>query len=119
MKKIVFATFSVLLLSLITPTACYYDNEQEQYGVVECDTSVVSYAADIVPIINQNCISCHAPGGQQESSPFDSYDNFTSYVISAVDRINGRGSLMPPEGKMSKCNIAMIEAWVNAGAPNN
>lgn len=119
MKKIFFAALALLLLTTISQTACYYDNEQEQYGTTECDTTSVSYAADIRPILDQQCISCHAPGGQQESQPFTTYEEFTLYVSSAVERVNGIGSIMPPTGKLSDCNISLIEAWVNAGAPNN
>lgn len=122
MKQFFFAAFLLLFLAAITQTACFYDNEQDLYGNGnQCDTTALSYSADIRPILDANCISCHAPGGEQEGSPLVTYDDVVKYTAdrNIVDRTNGTGSLMPPEGKMNDCNVSYIEAWVNAGAPNN
>lgn len=122
MKLIFFAALTVMFFAMLTTqTACYYDNEQEQYGVNQCDTTAVSYSTNIKPIIEQNCISCHAPGGAQETAPLVTYDQLKNYATSGalVDRTNGTSSLMPPSGKMSNCNLLFIKAWVDAGAPNN
>ena len=122
MKQFFFAALTFAVLILLTQTACYYDNEVEQYGVPVCDTVAMSYSADILPIIQNNCISCHAPGGQQEFTPFDTYDGLKIYTLNReiVDRVNGNGvNLMPPTGAISECDQLKLEAWVNAGAPNN
>jgi len=122
MKQFFFTTLIMTAIGIISQTACYYDNEEEQYGVTTCDTVAISYSADIQPIIQANCISCHAPGGQQESSPFTTYDGLKLYTLNReiADRVVGKnGALMPPSGAMSTCNQLKIEAWVNAGAPNN
>lgn len=122
MKQFFFAVLAFAIWAIFSQTACYYDNEVEQYGVVVCDTTDISYSADIWPIINSNCISCHAPGGEQEFSPFDTYDGLKAYTFNReiVDRVYANGvNLMPPTGELSDCNKLKIEAWVNAGAPNN
>jgi len=122
MKQFLFAVSIFAALALFTQTACYYDNEVEQYGVTTCDTVAISYSADILPIIQANCTSCHAPGKIQSTSPFDSYDGLKLYTLNReiVDRVNGNGvNLMPPSGAISDCNQQKIAAWVNAGAPNN
>jgi mono/diheme cytochrome c family protein len=121
MKQFFFAAFTVLVIATISQTACYYDNEQTLYGGNTCDTTAVSYSTDIRPILDANCISCHAPGGEQETSPLVTYEDMKKYTSdrNVVDRTNGSSSLMPPSGKMSSCNVALIEAWVNDGAPNN
>lgn len=119
MKKVFFAAVVAFLSLALSQTACYYDNEVTQYGTTPCDTTNVSYSQVIKPMVDQNCISCHAPGGERETSPFTNYDELVLYAESAVPRINGSSTLMPPSGKMSTCNIALFTAWVNAGAPNN
>lgn len=119
MKQLLFAGLAALLTIFLAQTSCYYDNEAEQYGVTTCDTVAVSYSQDILPIITANCISCHTPGGQQESSPFTSYEQIRDYSAAMVERVNGIGGVMPPSGAMSECNQNKIEAWVNAGALNN
>lgn len=121
MKEFFFAALTILFLVSISQTSCYYDNEAELYGVGNCDTTAVSYNTDIKPIIDANCISCHAPGGEQESSPILNYEDLKKYTGNRdlVNRTNGTNSLMPPSGKMNSCNVALIEAWVNQGALNN
>ena len=60
-KLLTFAAFLLLLQS------CYYDSVEELYpNPVECDTTNVSYATDVWPIIESNCVVCHsgaAPSG--------------------------------------------------------
>ena len=121
MKQFLLAVFVFAVLVLLIPTSCYYDNEVEQYGITTCDTVAMSYSQDIRPIIDANCVSCHAPGGQQESSPFDTYDGLKNYADNRkiVNRVNGVGAIMPPSGAISKCDQLKIEAWVNAGALDN
>lgn len=122
MKKLFFATFVLLSLTYFTQTACYYDNEVEQYGVTVCDTTALSYNLHIKPIIDANCTTCHIAGGQQSFSPLDTYEGLNQYTLNRdiVNRVKGDGvALMPPAGALSKCDQQKIEAWVNAGAPNN
>lgn len=120
------AKVPILLFSLFTaicvfPTACYYDNEVEQYGILTCDTTTISFNRDVMPIIQNNCVSCHQPGAQQSNSPMTNYAQIKAYVQNRQlsNRINGIGGLMPPSGKMPLCNIQIIEAWLNIGAPDN
>lgn len=122
MKKILFFASFLAVLALIAPTACYYDNEVEQYGVTVCDTAALSYSTHILPIIEANCLTCHRPGGEQSSSPFNTFEQVKPYATSLelVQRITGNGQpLMPPAGAMSSCDQEKITAWVRAGAPNN
>lgn len=120
MKQLIFSVLAFVALTIFAPTACYYDNEVEQYGVSICDTTTLSFSQDIQPIINASCISCHSPGGERESAPFTTYDEIKLYADGPiVERISGIGSIMPPSGAISNCNQLKIKAWVNAGAPNN
>lgn len=89
-----------------------------------CDTSAYKFAADVQPIVNTWCVSCH-----NTSSPGGGY-NFTSYSGVAVAAGNGAllGSIkhqsgfspMPQGGsQLSSCDISKIQNWVSAGYPNN
>ncbi len=122
MKQFFFAVSVIAALAVFTQTSCYYDNEVEQYGVTICDTLGISYSADIQPIIQANCITCHGPGGVQEFAPFDTYEGLKIFTLNReiVDRVYGNGvNRMPPTGALSDCNQLKIAAWVNAGAPKN
>ncbi|HEX2618409.1 MAG TPA: hypothetical protein VHL57_12760, partial [Flavobacteriales bacterium] len=52
-------------LALLGSSGCYYDNEAELYPSTFCDTTNVTYALRVLPIIQSNCATpgCHVPGG--------------------------------------------------------
>jgi hypothetical protein len=87
-----------------------------------CNPVNVSFANDIQPVINTNCIGCHGTGnstgvtlsthaGVQEASQ-------NNRLYNAVAQ-NGLETPMPPNTKLSACDIQKIKVWVDAGAPNN
>ena len=113
----------IFLLITASLTGCYYDKEEELYPMSqqECDTTNISYSTDIEPIIANNCATsgCHQAGGNGNGI-------FTNYagLKAKVDN----GSLhnrvvvvrdMPPNSSLPECQVDKIDAWINAGAPNN
>ena len=102
-------------------TSCYYDKEDELYGTNNCDTSLVSFSNDILPIINNSCatVGCHVQGG----GGVGIFENHTQ-IKSKVDdgSFNQRVVVqqdMPPSSPLSDCQIAHIQQWIIEGAPNN
>jgi mono/diheme cytochrome c family protein len=87
-----------------------------------CDsTSATTYSAVIAPMIQTQCIGCHQGANPSGGVALSTYSNVTSAVnsmglVDAVNGVNGR-SLMPPSGRMSNCNVALLERWVRAGMP--
>ena len=89
-----------------------------------CDSTSVGYSSSILPIIESNCAipGCHVPGGTGTG-------NFTTYAGLNSQVTNGRllpsieqasnAAPMPPNGKLSDCDIAKITIWVQQGAPQN
>jgi uncharacterized membrane protein len=126
---------STLLLSFIVSvslTSCYYDTEEELYpdsGSVVCDTISVSYANDIVPIMNAKCSysGCHAGTNAAAGIPLETYAGVKEYLDTDKARFissiiwDGNASNMPKGAstKMIDCNINTIRAWINVGYPNN
>lgn len=90
-----------------------------------CDTTNITYSKDVTAIINANCIACH--GGDAALSGgvvLDTYPGLLIYANSG-DLLNNieqnPGSDPMPKGgaKLSDCDINIIRAWINNGAPNN
>ena len=50
---------TLILSSVLLLGGCYYDVEEELYTTTDCVTNEMSYAEDILPIIENNCYSCH------------------------------------------------------------
>ncbi len=118
MKKIVYLTLTVLTLSL---SACYYDKEEELYPNSfnkNADTTSITYALTIAPMLAANCTTCHTTGGDAP--------NLTTYanVFANKDKVKARAvdgtpTPMPSAGLMSLDNRNKLAAWIAAGAPNN
>ncbi len=125
MKKTIFVlgTLMALVFLLAVPPGCYFDNEQELYGIDPnaCDTTAVSYSGYIKPLIQNNCLSCHSAGAVQESTPLSTHADLKNYAELGllVARTNDATNPMPQSGLLPECDRNKIRAWVNAGAPNN
>ena len=112
---------TVFILFILTLYSCYNDNEEELYGPVSCDVSAITYTNDVLPIINTSCATagCHVSGG---TGPGD----FTNYNELKVKVDNGTfqtrvliDKTMPPNSPLSDCELQILQAWVDTGAPNN
>jgi hypothetical protein len=125
-KGLFFLLSSLLLTGL---TSCYYDVEEELYGppTATCDTVSVSYASEVVPILEAKCYSCHAgdalAGGGIKLGTYPDLksriDNFKGRFISCIVQ-DGTVSAMPQgQPKMSDCNVNKIVAWIHQGYPEN
>lgn len=104
--------------------ACYYDNEEDLYpgGGGDCDTTAVSWQADVKPIIDSRCVSCHSGGFPAGGLALTNHAEVAGSIMRTIDRITrqpGDALLMPQGAKMDDCRIDLIIAWANQGAPNN
>ena len=88
-----------------------------------------TFAADIAPIVNTNCVVCHRPG---QAAPFSllTYDDVRKHGRTIADVTARR--YMPPwhaaraegfpefrdERRLTDAAIATIKAWVDAGMPS-
>ena len=87
----------------------------------------VDFANDVMPILRQNCVSCHGPAQQSSGMRLDrksvvisrrgvvpgSSDNsFLYHRISG----NAYGLQMPPTGPLRPEQIQTIKTWIDQGA---
>jgi len=78
-------------------------------------SSSVSFQTDISPIIAGNCATSGCHNGTRRPT-LNSYSTISGNASSIIGAVN---SNMPPGGRLSTQQIALITCWVNAGAPNN
>jgi len=103
-----------------------------------CGDKPLTYQADIKPIIEANCVSCHVPGGtgyEQTGLQLDSYDALMkgtklgpvvvagSSVSSTLYRlVSGQAdpSIRMPHGQgaLPDAEVSKIAAWIDQGAKN-
>jgi mono/diheme cytochrome c family protein len=116
--------FLSIIATALLFSSCYYDVEEEIYPTLDCQSSDMSYANDIQPLIQTNCYVCHAANINFGNITLDSYPDLLVRVedgrlLGAINHQSGF-SPMPQNGpKLLDCQIEKIESWIADGAPNN
>lgn len=90
---------------------------------LSCDTSLYNFAADIWPIIQNNCTGCHnsnSPGGGFYMQNYTDVKNMVDNGA-LMGSILGNGYQLMPKNTtgLSTCQINKIQNWISNGAPNN
>lgn len=122
-NRIVLAIFSLFLV--FSTSSCYYDNEEELYpNPVACDTTNVTYSGTVTPILSENCNSCHGSTSPSAGVITDNYADLQTIVengkfVGAINHLDGYSPMPKGGNKLSDCNLAKIEKWLDSGAPNN
>jgi hypothetical protein len=105
-------------------SSCYYDVEEELYGTTECNLSDITYSTTVLPIIEDNCYRCHDAANNFGGITLEGYERLKTMVdngnlLGVIRHEAGFSSMPKNEPALLDCEIEKIEAWVNAGAPNN
>lgn len=116
-----------ILIILFFFSSCYYDKEDLLYpssGI--CDTTAtVTYSAQIVPLFQQYCYSCH--GGNASSGGGKIMGTYTADKVlvmngSLYGSITHATAFSPmPKGmnKLTTCQLAIVKKWIDSGSTNN
>lgn len=115
-----------IFIAMAGLSSCYYDKGDVLYpGAGLCDTStVVSYAAKVVPILQQQCYSCHTTGSAGGGIIMGTYATDKAIAINgklfgSITHSSGFLPMPQSAAKMSSCNISTIKKWIDAGSANN
>jgi len=115
-------SYILFLISFALFSSCYYDNEEELYGLVPCDTTLaVSYSKDIVPLFQQQCYSCHQPTDNIAMGTYltDKQMALNGSLLGSVTHASGYRPMPESSPKLSECKLSQIRRWINNGSPNN
>ena len=115
--------FSCLTTWLIS---CTKESADKLAGNTACDTTNISYSSGVVPILQDNCYSCHGTGSTGGSGGIllQGYTNLlkwadNGYLVGNVTHAPGYIP-MPYDGtELPACEVNTIVAWVHQGALNN
>lgn len=122
-KSLAGIIITALILTIIS--SCYYDSQEEIYPLLSqtaCDTTNATYSAKVSQIISKNCLGCHNAATAQAGIVLETYNDVKTYADNGllVQSITGTAgkTLMPYNGnKLSDCDIAIIDKWVNDKSP--
>jgi hypothetical protein len=117
-----FRTVLLLLFATTLLQACFYDNAQDYYvnfPGAGCDTTAVSFAAKVKPILDNNCATagCHSGAFPAGNVDLTTVANAQTHADRIVFRT--KQGTMPPSGAMNSCFVNTLEAWVNQGKAAN
>jgi len=118
--------FAIFVFFLLSVVSCYYDNEEALYPAfgTACDTADVTFSTTIVPVLNNNCLSCHSnttAAGSGNNIRLEDYADVKARVVAVTGSIKHTGSYFPmPKngGKIKACSITQFDIWVRIGMPN-
>ena len=112
-----------VVIAILCCFQCSYDS-REDYAMPSCNTDEITYQGEVSPILLAHCTGCHTSINPPAGLDFESHAGV------AVAAMNGRllGSIKHLPGyeamprfapKLSDCDIAIIEKWINDGYVNN
>jgi uncharacterized membrane protein len=89
-----------------------------------CDTTNVTYALNVRPIIVLKCQGCHHSANASGGVDLSTYNGIRQVAINgrlmgAVKRQNGFVPMPPVGAQLPDCEITQLNKWVESGAPNN
>ncbi|KGO79940.1 hypothetical protein Q763_12105 [Flavobacterium beibuense F44-8] len=119
MKKAILYT-GLLALFFVSCDSNTYEDISEEQNIV----GTVTYTANVKTIIDNNCLSCHAPGGVASFRPLLTYAQVKDAVenhnlLGRIQLQNGQQQLMPQTGRMPQANINLILQWNTDGLLEN
>lgn len=131
MKK-AFLPLALFISGLMIVSSCSKDNEAALNPPVDpgngngntCDTVNMKYAANVQPIIANNCYGCHGNGAAAGGISLDSYAKLKTQadngnLLGTITHATGFSPMPRGGAKLSDCNINTIKSWINRGTLNN
>ena len=126
MIKGICTTTGLLLAILALTYSCKKGSQDVLSGGATCDTVAMSYSTNVVPILQENCYTCHGNGNTAGSGGIllEGYSNLKVYATNGqlVGNVTHAPGYVPmPYGlpKLPNCEVNTIVDWVNNGALNN
>lgn len=125
------ALFFALLfaLFLVAGAGCTFENEEEYYADLQCDTATVTYSASVRPILQNACYACHASGTANTAGAGINLEGYpalkafvvdnTGLLVGSIRHLVGFSPMPKSAPKLSECDIRKIELWIIQGAQDN
>ncbi|WP_303311457.1 hypothetical protein [Hymenobacter sp. BT730] len=114
------------ILFIFLLSGCAYDVADEiSDPQPACDTpALVTYSQNIQPLLARNCLSCHSAALRTGNVNLEDYTELhqrasTGQLMGVVTHAPGFAQMPKDGAKLSACDIALLQKWVDAGAPQN
>jgi hypothetical protein len=89
-----------------------------------CDSTVFTYSAAVVPLMNTYCKGCHNPaslGGGIDVSTYSAVKAIVANgkLMGSITHTAGYSAMPKGSAKLSGCEISQVQKWIQAGTLNN
>lgn len=119
MKKL-----SSLLLLYLAINACTKKSAEEiKPDLPVCDTTHITYATTVKPIIDANCGRCHS-ATSKTGIHLDTYEGVKAIaddgsLYGSIAHADGYSAMPKGKDQLPSCDISKIKKWIDDGAANN
>jgi hypothetical protein len=113
----------LFFIVLVSNQSCEYRDEETLYPQA-CDTTSVSYALDIAPLVALRCTPCHNAEAIESGIQLITYDGLKGMVdaqrlLGSIHHEVGFSPMPKDRSKLNECEIMTFDRWVADGAQNN
>ena len=100
------------------------ENTWVQQDSIACDTSIVTFSGHVLPLLQANCTKCHNDKKAAARVNLSNYEGVKKVsdegeLMGTVTHSKGFKSMPKKADKLSDCQIALLQKWVNDGAKND
>ena len=104
--------------------SCENQNEEDLFGISDCDTNQVSYSRYIEPLFENHCYRCHSAANLIAPFSLEGYNNVmdrvsTGQLYGALNHLPGYQNMPRGSPKLPECDLSKINNWIREGARNN
>lgn len=117
MKYLVF--FLLIVGSSVLYTGCTKDKTPNITVDPSC-SDTISYSQDILPLVTDNCLSCH-DAGNSTGYTFTSHSAISDQANDMLGAMRGEGFQLMPQGgpALNDSLIKQFSCWIQNNKPNN
>ncbi len=117
---------AVLIAMVFLLASCEYQNEEELFAEAvnadpeDCNIGEVTYQVNVLPILEQHCLTCHDERNGFGNVVLEGIDNVRIYansgqLLGSMDHQPGFYA-MPDNGeKLPVCEIETVRKWIERG----
>ena len=115
---------SLLAFLVSVFSSCAFNSVEELYGIVDCDTTIITWEQPIKEIMAKNCVECHNDDLAYRGVRHDIYE--LELIVVNDGRLNGVVNHLPgypqmpyQRAQLPECERMLINLWIERGAPEN
>jgi hypothetical protein len=115
MNRILFIT----VCSLFFASSC--TKEKTPFSQIPTCNGTVSFANDVLPLMEQNCTGCHNAGNASGGYNLSDYTTIAAHANATLGSMRNSGYKLMPQGgpALPDSSIQLIECWIYQGKLDN